>query len=366
MGIKNLSQFLKKREVYETLDINILKYTKIGIDAPMFLFKFKGISDPSTNEWLGCFITFISFLRKQDIHPVFIFEGKAPPEKIPVQEERREQRQKLVDKTNAIETDLNNYISTGIVTPLLLQTWEKIKFKNNKSLLTKKTLTKTFINVEVIHEEINRRKRYEISITPEDIDNLKELLNLMGVSWIQSCGEAETDCVSLFYDRVIDYIVSEDTDVLAYFDSKQQNDLKVIISFNINELTFVQISKQRVLDTLNLTSESFRDFCIMCGTDYNKNIFRVGTETAYKFIKERYNIESVPLDTSVLNYIRVREIFRVKSNFQIYEKVKWCRLPGSNFVDELAMFLFAHSIKNIDVNYIFKVMSEANIEIEEA
>jgi 5'-3' exonuclease len=364
MGIKNLSQFLRKREVYETLDISVLKYTKIGIDVPMFLFKFKGICDPATNDWLGCFITLIAFLRKHDIHPIFVFEGKAPPEKIPVQEERREQRQKLVDKTCSLIEDLNEYIGTGVVTPLLLQTWEKIKFKNNKSLLTKKPLTKSFINVEAIKDEISRRKRFEISITSEDINNLKELLDLMGVSWIQSRGEAETDCVSLFYGGIIDYIVSEDTDVLAYFNRKQENETKVIISFNMHDLTFVQISKQKVLNTLNLTSESFRDFCIMCGTDYNKNIFRVGTETAYKFITDRYNIENVPLDTTILNHIRVRELFKAKPNLKLHDRVKWCRLPESNFVDELGMYVFVHHIKNIDVNYVFKVMTETDLEIE--
>jgi 5'-3' exonuclease len=365
MGIKNLSQFLKKRNIYEIADISILKYTKVGIDVPMFLFKFKGVCDPSTDDWLGCFITFIAFLRKHDVHPIFIFEGRAPPEKIPAQEERREQRQKLVDKTEAIEIDLNNYTKNGTVTPLLLQTWEKIKFKNKKSLLAKKTLTKTFIDIEAIKEEINRRKRYEINITTEDINNLKELLNLMGISWVQSIGEAETDCVSLFYDGIIDYIVSEDTDVLAYFCPNSEKKLKVIINFNMNDFTFVQISKQKVLDTLNLTSESFRDFCILCGTDYNKNIFRVGPETAYKFILDQYNIENIPLDTSILNHVRVREIFKVKSNSQISEKVKWCRLPHSNFTDDLAMFIFTHSLKNIDVNYVFKVMSETEVEVED-
>src|SRR5574344_929388 len=143
MGIKNLSQFLKKREVHETLNISILKYTKIAIDTPMFLFKFKGVTDPSTNDWLGCFVTFIAFLRKHDIHPIFVFEGKSPPEKSSAQEERREQRQKMVDKTTNLENDLKVYMTTGKASDLLVETWEKIKFKNNKSLLAKKTLIKS-------------------------------------------------------------------------------------------------------------------------------------------------------------------------------------------------------------------------------
>lgn len=364
MGIKNLSQFLKKYKVTKTFSIEKLKYRKVGIDTPMFLFKFKSITEPSTNDWLGCFITFIAFLRKWDVHPIFVIEGKAPPEKSITQEERRDQRQKMIDKTTALENDLEVYISTGKISDILFQTWEKFKHKNNKSLLLKKPLSKTFINVEAIKDEINRRKRYEINITSEDIVNLKKLFDLMGVSWIQSKCEAETDCVSLFYDGMIDYIVAEDTDVLAYYNSLEDKDLKVITTFNITELTFNQISKNMVLETLNLTQKSFTDFCIMCGTDYNKNIFRVGTETSYKFISKWYNIENIPLDTTILNHIRVREIFNVKSNFEIHDKIRWCRFPNLDFIDNLSTFMFTYNIKNINVEFIFKALSESDIFIE--
>lgn len=367
MGIKNLSQFLKKYEVQETLNISTLKYTKIGIDTPMFLYKFKGVYDPNSNEWLGCFITLVAFLRKWHIHPIFVFEGKAPLEKAQAQEERREQRQKIVDKTDSIQHDLDTYIGSGLVTPLLSEVWSKITSKTNKSLLTsKKTIIKNFINVEEIKDEINRRRKYEISITPEDIVMVKELLDLMGVSYIQSNDEAETDCVSLFYGGLVDYIVSEDTDVLAYFEpSGNKPHLKVITSFNTTDLTFNQISKQKVLETLNLTSESFRDFCIMCGTDYNKNIFRVGVEKSYKFIKEHYIIENVPLDVDILNHLVVRKLFEVKENLKIKEKVQWCRLPSSTFEDELAMFVFTNNLKNINVSNVFNDLVESDIEVVE-
>lgn len=364
MGIKNLSQFLKKREVFETLDISILRFMKLGIDAPMFLFKFKGVTDPSTKDWLQCFITFIAFLRKWDIHPIFIFEGKAPPEKAPAQEERRIQRQRMTDKTEMMENDLNLYIQNGTLTPFLNEVWNKLKSKS-KSLLKNKALTKSkiYIDVESIKEEIERRKRYEIIITLEDISNLKELLNIMGVSWIQSKGEAETDCVTLFYDNCIDYIVSEDTDVLAYFDPKNsEKELKVINNFNTTDLTFTQLSKNKILNNLNLTSESFRDFCIMCGTDYNKNIPRVGVETAYKFITKMQCIENVPLDTSILNYKRVRKIFEVMTNHSLHFFVKWCRVPEKDFIDNLSVFIFTYNLKNIDVDNILKALSEPDIE----
>lgn len=366
MGIKNLSQFLKKREVHETLNISTIKYTKLAIDTPMFLFKFKGVTDPSTNNWLGCFVTFIAFLRKHDIHPIFIFEGKSPPEKAATQEERRGQRQKMVNKTIDLENDLKVYTTTGMVSDLLVQTWEKIKYKNNKSLLFKKTLiksSKSFVDIEAIKDEITKRKKYEINITTEDINNLKELLDIMGVSWIASSGEAEKDCVTLFYDGMVDYIVSEDTDVLAYY-NHEEKDLKVITNFNTLDLTFTQISKNKVLETLNLTPKSFRDFCIMCGTDYNDNISRVGVETSYKYITKWYNIENVPVDTTILNYKRVRELFEAKPNHFLHSSVKWCRLPKSDFADELSVFMFTYNLRNIDVANIFKALSETSIELQ--
>jgi 5'-3' exonuclease len=367
MGIKNLTQFLKKYEVYETLNISLLKYKKVAIDTPMFLYKFKGVTEPTSNDWLGCFVNLVAFLRKHDIHPTFIFEGKSPPEKSLVQAERREQRQKMSDRTHTIEKDLENYVGTGIISDFLFQVWEKLKHKNNKSLLVKRTLTKskTFIDVNAIREEINRRKRYEITITTEDIHMLKELFDLLGISWIQSLGEAETDCVSIFYDGIVDYIISEDTDVLAYVQSPSQSkNLKVITDLNTTNLTFVQVSKEKVLKCLNLTSESFRDFCIMCGTDYNKNIPRVGVETSYKLICKWKNIENIPLDTTILNYHRGRQLFKVKSDHRLYKQVKWCLLPLTNFVDNLTVFMFTYNFKNVDINYVFKALIQPSFDLE--
>jgi hypothetical protein len=95
MGIKSLSGFLKNHNLYGTLDIVKLKYLKIGIDTPMLLYKYKASTDPETNDWLGQFANFVAFLRRHDIHPVFVFEGKAPPEKCQTQKDRKVQRQKM-------------------------------------------------------------------------------------------------------------------------------------------------------------------------------------------------------------------------------------------------------------------------------
>jgi len=72
---------------------------------------------------------------------------------------------------------------------------------------------------------------------------------------------------------------------------------------------------------MELTSDEFLDFCIMCGTDYNDNIPGVGPVKAYALIKEYGSIEHIgrqtSLDISILNHIKSRELFR---NYPKYTK----------------------------------------------
>ena len=51
------------------------------------------------------------------------------------------------------------------------------------------------------------------------------------------------------------------------------------------------------------------NLCILCGTDYNKNIYKVGPKKAYDLLKKHESIDNFTIDTSILNHIRVRELF---------------------------------------------------------
>lgn len=368
MGIKNLSKFLKKHNIGEKLHVSHLKYKKIAIDTPMFFYKFKAC----TPDWLGCFLNLVVFLRSWDIHPVFVFEGTAPPEKAATREERRQQRQRVVDKTDLIEHDLNLYCSSGTITPFLQGVWDSLQLKKKRPLVAK-SIVKTPITLigfaEQIKDEIAKRRKYEVSITSEDTDDLKELLNQLCVPYIASVGEAETDCASLFYTGAVDYVVSEDTDVLAYLPDrdneralKGSEDLKAITSFDTCSQTFHQISKKKMLQVLGLTASEFLDFCIMCGTDYNKNVFRVGVEKAYKYITTYHNIEHVPLDTTILNHEKVRSMFRIECDFSLGLQAKWCRTPCKVVVkSELENFFLFHNVGYINIGDVLTALCDALI-----
>jgi 5'-3' exonuclease len=86
----------------------------------------------------------------------------------------------------------------------------------------------------------------------------------------------------------------------------------------------------------------------MCGTDYNPNIPRIGSKTAYKHILQHGNLEGITkktkLDTSVLNYERTRELFTVFKPFDV-QNIPYCGKP--NF-PEFQKFLTKNNLQQIN------------------
>jgi hypothetical protein len=96
----------------------------------------------------------------------------------------------------------------------------------------------------------------------------------------------------------------------------------------------------------------------MCGTDYNRNIPKIGPEKAYRLLQKYESLENIEicckhLDISILNYKRVRELFcfAVPS----YHAELWQRLPSCGFPDmtQLSQFCFEWNCK-FDINRLYR------------
>jgi 5'-3' exonuclease len=138
-------------------------------------------------------------------------------------------------------------------------------------------------------------------------------------------------------------VLSNDTDVLVYGSNK------FITNLDIHRKTCVEVDYTEMLQSIELDSSQFRDFCIMCGTDYNKNIPRIGPEKSYQYIRKYSSIEGIKealpnVDTSVLNHERVREIFRVP------EEISTLEIPTIQPLDMEKIHQFAeeHSLMMAD------------------
>jgi hypothetical protein len=63
----------------------------------------------------------------------------------------------------------------------------------------------------------------------------------------------------------------------------------------------------------------------MCGTDFNKNIPKIGIMGAYELMLRHTSIDNFPpeINTSSLNYVRVRELFYA-TDVRPDIEVPWC------------------------------------------
>lgn len=324
MGIQNLSKFLKEQcpEIYKDIHISEFCYKKIAIDTSLYMYVFKA---KYQDEWLNSFLRLVECLRKNEIHCVFVYDGKAPPEKNNEKEERKRDKEKLIERIAQLELDLKAFVKDGTITDLLRDSEAKII--KNKSILLQDT-----INVLAIEEKIKKMKSYNFSISKEDFELTKKLFKLLDVAYIQAPFEAETLCADLCKQGLIDAVLSKDTDLLAY--------AAPIFLTNLDSSngTCQRIDFDSVLEALGMTNDEFLDFCIMCGTDYNKNIPRIGYKTAFKLIKQYSSIENLQkqgIDVSVLNYDNVKRLF---TKYERYsgESIPYCGVPNW---EELSQFL---------------------------
>lgn len=112
MGIKHLHQLLQKYapQCYIKKHLSEFAYQRIAIDISLYLYKYKAISG---DRWIESFIYLISCLRKWNIHCVFVYDNKAPVEKLKEQQRRRETRVKQGDRVLELEEDIKRYENGG-------------------------------------------------------------------------------------------------------------------------------------------------------------------------------------------------------------------------------------------------------------
>ena len=111
MGIKsNFLSFLKTKspQSFELIHLSEYAFKKVAIDVSLYMHKFKAVSGSS---WLISFLNLVACLRKNEVHCVFVYDSKAPDEKLKEQQRRRETRVKQGDRVKELENDMLSFIN---------------------------------------------------------------------------------------------------------------------------------------------------------------------------------------------------------------------------------------------------------------
>ena len=253
MGIRGLTSLIKKHvpDALQNYNISYFNGSRIAIDTSILLYKFR-YTQRNDNAHISGFLNKCFTYVRHGIIPVFIIDGKPPPEKSNCIQKRYRHRQKLEKQIEELKEKIGN------------------PGENARDIISK----------------ISKLDKQIITVTREHHEETRELLSLLGFKVIQSPGEAEETCVYLQKNDIVNFTYSDDTDVLPLGCPR-------VLRTGLRSNCFTEIDLQKVLTGLGLTLDQFIDMCILCGCDYCPVIPRVNYQRAYELITQFKTIENV-------------------------------------------------------------------------
>jgi flap endonuclease-1 len=250
----------------ETLELNSLSGQRVGVDAFLTAFQFlttirdrspEGDGGPlkSSNgkvvSHLMGFLNRTTTLLAAGIKPVFIFDGKAPElkaDEIAMRKARREEARAIHQQA----------LDAG-----------------------------DFALAQKMAQRI-------ISYTPEMVEETKQLLDLLGVPWVDAKAEGEGQGAVMASLGQRDAVATQDWDALLYGTPVMIRNMMTAGNKSHGRVVKAQkIILDDLLSEHQLTREQLIDLAIMIGTDFHPGIKGIGPKTGMKLIKQFGNIETI-------------------------------------------------------------------------
>lgn len=254
---------LQLRDLVEGKEIELkdLAGKRIAVDTFNILYQFlASIRSPDgslltdskgnvTSHLMGLF-TRTTHLMQYNIQLIFVFDGKAPEMK------RREQERRRQVKEEAKEA------------------YETAKEEED---------------IEAMKKFASRTAR----LTPEMLEDAKELIAALGFPIIQAASEGEAQVAYIVKNGDADYGASQDYDTLLYGIPKLVRNLSIAgkrkkAGTHVYETVKPQlVSTTDVLNTLGIDREQLIALAVLIGTDYNREgIPGIGPKKALKLLHE--------------------------------------------------------------------------------
>jgi 5'-3' exonuclease len=371
MGIKDFYNVIKEHcpEILVTIHLSQLSGQKIAIDISIFLNKY--VKSAGTEKWMDQFIILMCCLKKHGIKPVSIFDGPNPPiEKKQEQQRRRAEGAKTKEKIQFAksivkrlekdyipdEKDIDEQLKTDIK-GVLARSASKVNFDDIYDVLSE------------LKSSIAKKERQNLPILPEYTKIAKEIIEIMGFSHYQSPGEAETLCAGLCCAGMVDAVLSEDTDVMAY------GTPFLLSKIDVGAEKVTIVSHEAILKATSFIPFQFRDLCILLSCDYNSRVkgyvpdgkkrkkpAPIGAKGAYIMMEEYETLEEAEKymeDSDPLIYRRCRDLFTPPTK----EELSHISIPYNKKIDSELLFDFIKRNKvRISVDYIMASWKPAEIE----
>jgi len=244
MGIKNFYNFVKKfaGTSIEEIDISHMYGKTIGIDFNLMIYKLimsiRAIGYDIRNgniitTHIHSLLLKLTFFKKHNINAIFVFDGKAPIIKNNTLKERKKTREKMQQKYEKATT-------------------------------------------------VDEKKRYyylKKDISERELNDCKMLIKIFGFPVINAPQEADAQLAYMSETGGIDYIISDDADILLFGGNN------IVKNFTINIKKKMPCIHLDILkNELEINQKSLIKLGIMLGSDYCGNP-HISIGRAFKIIK---------------------------------------------------------------------------------
>ena len=305
MGVKLGDIVLKKDLNYSELEGNI-----IAVDAPNIIMGLFNYIRPTTDareqnlildrtqrpiSHLYGLLYRINFYYSWKMCPIFCFDGK--------------------------DSSLKRFITKDQLKDFrFAQNWYKQALENgNVSLSRQIALSKEFLWHNIIAES-------------------KQLLNALGIPYVDSPASAESQCAQLVKEDIASYSVSQDFDSLLFGCPRVVHNLtksrrkKIKGKWKYEKIIPTQINLKENLSRLGISLFQLVDMAILIGTDYFAGIHGIGPKKAFQLIYKHHNLENIIIqerhhyDFSLLTYrliSQIRKIFLLPEVLKNISSFSW-------------------------------------------
>ena len=292
MGVQNLGDLMVKKPV----QIEELSGRILTIDALNYIYAFLSvIRQPdgtpltdskmrTTSHLSGLFYRSVNLLES-NIKPIFVFDGEPPKLKNDTVKERREQRKEAKERWEAA-------LTAGDIVAAR---------KYSKSALA--------VNDEMIRES-------------------KDLLEYMGIAWIQAPSEGEAQAAYMTKKGDAWGTGSQDYDSILFGSPRLIRNIVISGRRKVpGKNIYLRIEPELVdamesLNSAGVTRDQLIEIALILGTDYNPGIKGIGPKTALKIIRKYGTAEQAIKEKGIsmeTPYAEVRELFHHPSITDEYQ-----------------------------------------------
>jgi flap endonuclease-1 len=290
MGIRNLNRYLHENCTNAITQHYLRDFAgkRIVIDTSIYLYRFVG-----ENALIPQLYSMISILLANRMIPLFVFDGKAPPEKRELLRRRRLEKEYAKERYEILA----------------------------KTLETEAMSPKEIAAVQKEMEVLNRQMT---KVSETHIQEAKDLMDACGVQWIVAECESDQVCAYMVRSKKAWACLSDDMDMFVL------GCTRVLRNLQLTSQTVLYYSLPSILRELGLSMVEFRQITVISGTDYNieqtDNMTTNLTETLrwfqeYRFAKKYTNMGFYDWLMKYTKYIKNMDMLNnIYQLFDISEK----------------------------------------------